>query len=356
MLKKLGIVVALSGLLFASCGETTSRPSLPNSIGHMGELAIVAGDEIHLSTIGQAIDSVFDMPQPYFFNVEGYFRIFDIRPPLFQSVAKSYHTIVILKVQGDDFATSKYLPAPYSILSDSLEKINDTAKIRTYLKKNLWAFPQQVLFIYAKTKNDLYDYLLQNREKLVERVVTMERESFTVTNKTQRQDTIAKFLAQNFGFSLDVPDKFRIAKLEQNGNNKFAWIRRETPHISQDIVVYTQPYTNKQQLVIEDIILSRDSVLGKYIPGEAKGSYMATEKAFPFMHTEMEFKGHYTVEVRALWKTENDFMGGPFYSLTMVDEAHGQLVTVEGFVYSPKYDKTQYLRNLEVILNSIKWE
>lgn len=322
----------------------------------MGELAIVAGESVHNSTIRQALDSVFDIPQPYFFNVEGYFRIFDLRPQLFSGAGKSYHTIVILKVQGDDFETQKCLPAPYSILSDSLAQINDSAKIRTYLKKNMWAYPQQILFIYAKTNNDLYDYLLQNREKLLERVYTMERESFVINNRAQKQDTIAKFLTQNFGFSLEVPDKFRVAKFEEVGKSKFAWLRRETPHISQDIVVYTQPYTNKQQLIVEDIILSRDSVLGKYIPGEAKGSYMATEKAFPFMHTEMDFKGHYTVEVRALWKTENDFMGGPFYSLTMVDETNRQLVTVEGFVYSPKYDKTQYLRQLEVILNSLKWE
>ena len=52
-------------------------------------------------------------------------------------------------------------------------------------------------------------------------------------------------------------------------------------------------------------------------------------------YEEVEFDGHFALEVRGLWKMENDFMGGPFYSLTIVDEARGRLLTVEGYAYAP---------------------
>ncbi len=343
-----------------SCGEgkkiDKNRPKLPNAIGHMGEIAIVGDGLLFEGTVREAFDSVFDIRQPYFFNDEGYFRIFDVRPEMFQSVYKSYSTLLIIKVQDDGFDTRKILPAPYNTLSDSLKKANDTAAIRLYTKKNIWAYPQQVVFLYAKNHEVLHRYLLDERKAILDLMLRTEAETFAVANKNERQDSIGKFIKQNFGFTMDVPTNFRVARYEEKGNGKFAWVRRETPHISQGLLIYTQTYTRKEQLGAEEMVLSRDSVVEKYIPGSVDGSYMTTEKAFPFATKAFEFNGKYSVELRALWKTEGEFMGGPFYSITMIDEATSQLITVEGFVYSPRYDKTQYLRQMEVIVKSLSWQ
>ena len=40
-------------------------------------------------------------------------------------------------------------------------------------------------------------------------------------------------------------------------------------------------------------------------------------------------------------------MGGPFYSLTVVDEARGRLITLEGYAYAPYFDKRPYIREVE---------
>ena len=357
MLKNI-VLLLLPALLLGACKQSDTKRTvkLPHSIGRLGEVAVVGDDMVFQGSVKSGIDTVLSQTQPQLFNVESWFNVYDIRPDLFKSVAKSYHTIWVLKVQGDAFNTKAYLPHPYNILSDSLKNANDTAPVRLYLKKNVWAYPQQVLFIYAKSHMALYEFLVNNRESLLQRTLDMERENFAMKLESEKQDTISKFLSDNFGFSMAVPDKFRIAVLQGQNNNKFAWIRRETPNIGQSLLIYSVPYTNKNQLLTEEIVVRRDSIAKTYVPGELKGSYMATELEFPFLDTAINFKGSYAVEMHALWRMRGGlFMGGPFYSVTIADTAHSRLLTVEGFVYSPEYDKTQYIRELETIISTFKW-
>ena len=77
---------------------------------------------------------------------------------------------------------------------------------------------------------------------------------------------------------------------------------------------------------------------------------MATERKYFPSYEESEFKGNFALEVRGLWKMENDFMGGPFYSLTVVDESRGRLLTMEGYAYAPYFDKRPYIRELEGVI------
>ncbi len=48
-------------------------------------------------------------------------------------------------------------------------------------------------------------------------------------------------------------------------------------------------------------------------------------------------------------------MGGPFVSYTFTPPANSDIITVEGFVYAPRFDKRNYVRHLEAILSSINF-
>jgi hypothetical protein len=60
--------------------------------------------------------------------------------------------------------------------------------------------------------------------------------------------------------------------------------------------------------------------------------------------------------MRGLWKLEGDFMGGPFYSMTFLDERTGNLVTIDGFAYAPYFDKREYIREVEAIIKTLKFK
>ena len=70
----------------------------------------------------------------------------------------------------------------------------------------------------------------------------------------------------------------------------------------------------------------------------------------------VEIGDMFAVETRGLWKTVGDFMGGPFLSYTIYDEANDQIIVVEGMVYGPDSKKRNVLFELEVMMRSIETE
>jgi hypothetical protein len=62
------------------------------------------------------------------------------------------------------------------------------------------------------------------------------------------------------------------------------------------------------------------------------------------------------VETRGLWDIENDFMGGPFISHALIDKTGERVLVLDAFVYHPRADKRNYVRQLEAILYSFEWK
>ena len=52
---------------------------------------------------------------------------------------------------------------------------------------------------------------------------------------------------------------------------------------------------------------------------------------------------------------KNDFMGGPFASYLVYNEAQQKVVFVDGFVYAPSKSKRKYLQRLELVLSSLRF-
>ena len=81
---------------------------------------------------------------------------------------------------------------------------------------------------------------------------------------------------------------------------------------------------------------------------------MSTDKRF-IVSQAFKLRGNYSVEIRELWKGSGDFMGGPFVSLTTLDLARKHVLTVEGYLYSPKYNKRDYLRQVEAMIYPVSF-
>jgi hypothetical protein len=82
---------------------------------------------------------------------------------------------------------------------------------------------------------------------------------------------------------------------------------------------------------------------------------MTTETEVPLNFNILKFNDNYASEMRGLWRVENDFMGGPFISLSVLDASRRRVITVEGNVYAPKNEKRNYLRQLEAMIYSMEF-
>ena len=92
------------------------------------------------------------------------------------------------------------------------------------------------------------------------------------------------------------------------------------------------------------------------VPGPAEGSYMATERRVALEGRVVDLDGaKYCVETRGLWRLFGDFMGGPFVSYSILSPDGKQVVELTGYVYCPRFNKRDYLMQVDSIGRSITW-
>ena len=118
-------------------------------------------------------------------------------------------------------------------------------------------------------------------------------------------------------------------------------------------MVYSYPYTDVNTFTKEYFVHKRDSVMKLHIPGPSEGKYMMTTMPFVISSDEV-VHGKYAQVVRGLWNVKDYDMGGPFVSVSRVDEKNQRVVVAEAFIYYPNKEKRDPLRRLEAALYTLR--
>ena len=124
----------------------------------------------------------------------------------------------------------------------------------------------------------------------------------------------------------------------------------------QDILIYRYPATEAEPFTKENIISHRNEILKANVPGMFENTWMTTSNGFPVTVAFRKYHGREFAETRGYWEVENDYMGGPFVSQSFYSKDGEYIIVMDAFVYAPKFDKRQYLRQVESILYSWEWE
>ncbi|MFH1319914.1 MAG: DUF4837 family protein [Bacteroidota bacterium] len=309
---------------FTSC-STNNNPVLPAITGKAGEIIVVIEKKNWDSNVGKQIKACLAqqhiaLPQP-----EPVFTLVNIPNKSFTGLLKSHRNILIINISRNE-------------------------KPSVIVKKDVWSTPQLVVKITASNKDELVDLINKNKGSLVNYYINIEKKRLMSKYAKIEEKSITKKLIKDHQLSLTVPKTYEIAKEHE----KFIWIRRETNETSHGILIYYYDYVDSNTFTRAYILSARDSITKRYIPGPTTGSYMSTMRDYPAAIKKMDFKGMYAIETRGLWNVHGDFMGGPFLNYTILDEQRNRVVTVEGYVYAPKFDKRNYLRQVEAILCSLK--
>ena len=108
-------------------------------------------------------------------------------------------------------------------------------------------------------------------------------------------------------------------------------------------------------LSLDSIIENSNEILKNNVPGMFDNTYMTTSTAVRPGIEYKRYKGLEFAEVRGFWEVYNDYMGGPFVSHAFYSQDGQNVIVLQGFVYAPKYDKRQYLRQVESVIYSFEW-
>lgn len=321
---RISILSTVVIIFFLSCNSSI-QDLLPNVSGKPNEIVVVIEKNTWVMLPGEQLKKILTAAQPALPQDEPMFHVYHVEPSDFNDIFQSNRNIIYVK-------------------KNNLKK---SASIR--LKNNVWAKPQAYMEITAPSDSELATLIVNNKDKIIEFFITNERERMQDTYNTFREKEITNKLLKHH-VSLIFPKGYKI-DVDTLG---FVWITSETPNTSQGIFIYEYNYRDTNTFTTDYILQKRDSALKQFVPGPLPGTYMTTEHDYvPFVN-EILVNGKYTFELRSLWKVQNDFMGGPFISFSTVDEKRNKVITVEGYVYAPKYDKLEYVREIEAILYTLK--
>lgn len=320
-------VIFLGLVLLSSCkGERT--PLLPNVTGTAGQVVVVINNPIWETDAGRELGRILGSEHPALPQAEPLFDIVRIGHAAFTNIFKTHRNIVIVNI------SDQYAEAHMNI------------------RKNVWAKPQILMEINASDNNALHSFLGKQEERIVEEIRTAELNRIMEYNRQYEQGSINAQLTESLDVSLVFPPGYTFYV----DTTDFAWISFSPPtrDIIQGIFIYQYDYREPETFTPEFLINKRNDFLSMYVPGPSAGSWMTTEEeASPVFNEFMEDE-RYFAKLRGLWKVENDFMGGPFVSLTTLDEKKNRVITVEGFVYAPGERKRNLLRQVEGIIYTLE--
>jgi len=316
--------------LISACGPVeVDKSSLPNSSGKYGEVLVVVDTLYENKKTGEQLENIFYKAMEGMPQQEAMFRMSTVAPNGFKSILKRSRNVLKLS-------------------------IGNGKKTAINIERNVWAKNQLLIQISAATDAAAARILEKNTKTI--RDYFNEEELSRLKNQyaiKPQKDLIAEIIDKH-QLSLLIPPGY--AKLDEKPYG--FWIKKEKTigqhQVMQGLSVYYTPYKKDSAFKTTRMVEERDEFTKKFIKGVRDSSYMQVYKEYVPATQEINLNGSYAIEYRGLWNMANDFMGGPFLHYTFVDEKNNRVVNLDGFVYAPKFNKREYLRELEAIMKSVE--
>lgn len=220
---------------------------------------------------------------------------------------------------------------------------------------------QLTVLVRADDYNGALTLITNRINDIINLVREEERKRYQNWLSLHREKELEEKILSEFGYAVILPKGTRLIELKPNFV-RLNWEREKIKggkqhFINHGIVLYKQPYSSDSIFNPTELREVRNRNLRR-IPGPKKGSVMTTQTFFDPEVQPVPPKSNfqYAVDFRALWRTSNSFLGGPFVSLVQVDETGSDLIVSEVFVLAPKFNKREFIKEAEAIAYSIYTE
>jgi hypothetical protein len=220
-------------------------------------------------------------------------------------------------------------------------------------RDGVWAPKQYVVEVDAEDATMAKDLFESKANEIITCIENAERKRLITNNKEYSAPGVEQEISRLFGGTPALPHGAKIFK--KTGD--FMWVSIcHTDKIKKYFLIYKYPIKDAEKAMSpESLVKKNKEVMNKNIPGPQEGTYMTHSK---FEQPEVKFikgKNRNIAETRGLWEVENDYMGGPFVSHESISPDGKYVVGITGFVYAPRYDKIQHMRDIEAVVYSFKF-
>ena len=318
-------LIAATACFVMACNEGPRVMS--NSSGKAGEVCIVM-DKVHWEgELGATFRASLAAEYPFLPQSEPMFTLFNIPHNAFNSIFQSHRNIVLANI-SPDFQEAQMV-----------------------IQERVWAAPQIVVTFSGPNLSSVLDCFAKQKQKLIGVLEQAERNRVINNAKRYENRGLRLLVNESFGGSPYFPREYALKKQEKN----FIWITCETTYITQGVLIYSYPYLDSTSLSKKVMINECKTMLRNQVPGPLDNTWMTIATVVEPSLFWINYNDNDFAEMRGLWEVQNDFMGGPFLTHSYLDLPNRRVLVLHAFVYAPRYDKRNYLRQVESILYSFEW-
>ena len=318
-------VLASAVMVFGGCKGNGTL--LPNVSGKAGEIIVAMDKNDWDGNLGSTTRTILAADYPFLPQQEPLFSLSNVPVTGFAELFKVHRNLLFFNISKSDQSGVVY-------------------------KNDVWAHPQCVIQVTAPTSDSAAVILKENSERIINSFEQAERDRIIANSIRYEEHSIPPAVKEMTGGSPHFPSGFKLRKKTSD----FLWISDDKQYVTQGVFIYRYPAAENDNFSMENIIAHRDAALRENVPGMFENTYMITSDAVTPAVNYIRFRGRQFAETRGLWEVYNDFMGGPFVSHSFYSKDGQYIIVLDGFVYAPKYDKRQYLRQVEAIMYSFEWD
>ena len=327
MKQRFTFIALLSALVaLAGCGSGTAT-LLPNVSGKAGEVIVVMDKDNWEGDLGSDVRNELAADCPYLAQREPLYNLVNVSPSGFADLFKVHRNIVIFNIDPQ------------------------VQEPGIAYRNNVWARPQCVIQISAESDAAARELFADNIERVMSTLEQAERDRVIANSILYEDKSLAAAVTEMVGGSPHFPSGYKLKKKTDD----FIWISDDKQYSIQGVFVYKYPAEPNDNFTQDNIIAHRNAFLEANVPGMFENTWMTTGTYITPSVEFISFRGRQFAQTRGFWEVHNDFMGGPFVSHSFYGPGGKDIIVVEAFVYAPKYDKRQYLRQTESIIYSFEW-
>lgn len=318
-----------------SCKEKVEEANQKKgSSGKTLEMLLVSEKSVYAGSTKELVEELFRCPMESFLVPEPKFDVVFIPLSSFQNTEmfQVHRNVVILDVNPEN-------------------------PNKLYKHVDQYSAPQIIFEIAAKDTRSLEELLKKYQPLIEEEFRQADHRRVKKAYYSTRNTEVMHAIKEKFGFELTVSDEFMVAAEADN----FMWIRKSTKDFEMNILVQTQPYTNKNMFDEGKILNNIDTIMRRHVQSPAEGSYPGTERRIKETRRQVTVADQYAVETRGWWRSFGDFYGGPYSNLTILTPDQKEVVSMTAFVYGQRisnntpFPRRDYLIQAESIAWSIEF-
>lgn len=239
-------------LAIASCSaEKRKKALLPNISGHAGEVIVVIDKGDWEGAVGTTLRDTLGQDCKFLPQREPLYTLVNVIPSGFTNMFQIHRNIIVVNIKAD--------------------VVDPGVKLR----QDIWAKPQIVISIDAKSSTEAVDLIKENSRLIISALEQAEKDRLIANHKRYEERALAEAVTKMIGGSPHFPSGYKLKKQTED----FIWISYDIQYVTQGVLIYKYPVVEGENMMSLDNILAENSrMLKENVPGMFEGTYMMTSE------------------------------------------------------------------------------